>query len=174
MIFHFYRSVFFGKRLLRWMLHDLLCRVSVKCMKQYWCYRLPGTVSEIKRLLDLISRSGVLKDVFGLEDTFWRPWPRRSSPWPWPRNCPVLDSWTALFFEPLKFCRKTRETSRKIFENLFCIPLLKIAGKFYLKTFFFFWRTLARLCPWPRGFLSLASSLMSSTPPLMISLSFSG
>ena len=57
-----------------------------------------------------------------------RPWPRRR-----PRghilkslaltlpsksqvleNCPVLDSRTALFFELLKFCWKTPETSRKI------------------------------------------------------------
>ena len=34
------------------------------------------------------SRGGVLEDVLGLEnvleDTFWSPWPRRSSPWPWP------------------------------------------------------------------------------------------
>ena len=31
------------------------------------------------------SRGGVLEDVLGLEGTFC-PWPRRSSPWPWPRS----------------------------------------------------------------------------------------
>ena len=34
-------------------------------------------------------------------------------------NCPVLGSKTALFFEPLKVCWKTPETSRKICEHLF-------------------------------------------------------
>ena len=33
----------------------------------------------------------------------------------------------ALFFEPLKFCWKTPTISRKIYEHLFCIPLLEIA-----------------------------------------------
>ena len=40
-------------------------------------------------------------------------------------NCPVLGSRTALFFESLKFCWKTPETSRKIFEYLFCFPQLE-------------------------------------------------
>ena len=40
-------------------------------------------------------------------------------------NCPVLDSRTALFFEPLKFCWKTPETSRKICKYLFCFPQLE-------------------------------------------------
>ena len=34
-------------------------------------------------------------------------------------NCPVLGSRTALFFEQLKFCWKTPETSQKICEHLF-------------------------------------------------------
>ena len=45
-----------------------------------------------------------------LEDTFW-------SPWSWPqvlKNCPVFFSRKTLFFESLKFCSKTSETSRKI------------------------------------------------------------
>ena len=42
-------------------------------------------------------------------------------------NCPVLGSRTALFFEPLKFCWKTPETSRKIYNNLFCFPQLEVA-----------------------------------------------
>ena len=32
---------------------------------------------------------------------------------------------TALFFEPLKFCWKTPETSRKICKHLFCFPQLE-------------------------------------------------
>ena len=40
-------------------------------------------------------------------------------------NCPVLGSRTALFFEHLKFCWKTPETSRKICEYLFCFRLLE-------------------------------------------------
>ena len=40
-------------------------------------------------------------------------------------NCPVLGSRTTLFFEPLKFCWKTPETSRKICEHLFCFPQLE-------------------------------------------------
>ena len=54
-------------------------------------------------------------------------WSPRGRPWPWPRslkslalaskpqvleNWPVLGSRTALFFEQLKFCWKTPETSR--------------------------------------------------------------
>ena len=83
--------------------------------------------------LIIFTRSGVLEDVLGLEDTF-------GGPWPWPRslkslalaskpqvleNCPVLGSRTALFFEQLKFRWKTPETSRKICEHLFCFPHLE-------------------------------------------------
>ena len=32
----------------------------------------------------IFSRGGVLEDV--LKDTFSSPWPRSSSPWPWPRS----------------------------------------------------------------------------------------
>ena len=67
---------------------------------------------------------------------------------------------TALFFESLKFRKKTPETLRKICEDLF----LEIAWKKILITFFF-WRTLAlvplvlglgleHICPWPREGLS--------------------
>ena len=79
-------------------------------------------------------------------------WSPRGRPWPWPRrswilksltlatkvkflalaskpqvlkNSPVLGSRTALFFEQLKFRWKTPETSRKIFEHLFCFPHLE-------------------------------------------------
>ena len=77
----------------------------------------------------------------------------RPSSWPWPRghilkflalaskakflalasklqvfeNCPDLGSRTALFFEPLKFCWKTPETSRKIWKDLYCFPQLEMA-----------------------------------------------
>ena len=40
-------------------------------------------------------------------------------------NCPVLGLRTALFFEHLKFCWKTPETSRKICGHLFCFPHLE-------------------------------------------------
>ena len=43
------------------------------------------------------------------------------------QNCPVLGSRTALFFEPLKFCWKMQETSRKICEDVVCFPQLEIA-----------------------------------------------
>ena len=93
-------------------------------------------------------------------------------------NCPVLGSWTALFFEWLKFVDRL-----KIF---FLHRFFWRAPKnFFLKTFrylfifgdrlknitkdLFFRRTLSFfvLGPWPRAFLSLASSLVSSTPPLV-------
>ena len=41
------------------------------------------------------------------------------------KNWLVLGSRTALFFEPLKFCWKTPETSRKICKHLFCLPQLE-------------------------------------------------
>ena len=44
------------------------------------------------------------------------------------KNCPVLDSRTALlFFEPLKSCWKTPEISPKICKDLFCFAFLEIA-----------------------------------------------
>ena len=70
------------------------------------------------------------------------------------KNCPVLGSRTTLFFEPLKFCWKTPETSRNICEDLFCFHQLEIAWKKILKTYF---KEHLRLCPRPRAFLSLAS-----------------
>ena len=121
-----------------------------------------------------------------LENTFWSPWPwaRRSSPWP--RS--LKSSKIALFFEPLKFCWKKPKVLRKICEDLFYFPLLEIASKFFWRPFFWrspekifwnFWRTVAPVsmvlglehsCPWPRIFflsLALASSRVSSTPPLV-------
>ena len=106
-------------------------------------------------------------------------------------NCPVLGSRTALFFEPLKFCSETPETSRKVCEDLF---LFFSFGERLKKNFGdpFFWRTFAPVSlvlglglkhffPWPREvllsiglslaldfFVSLALSLVSSTPPLFL------
>ena len=105
-------------------------------------------------------------------------------------NCPVLGSRTALFFEPLKFCWKMQETSRKICNNLFGFPPLEITWKIFLKTFFFFeisWKKffedfflentcicvlgLERACPrkgcplpWPRIFFVLGLGLEPCVP----------
>ena len=91
-------------------------------------------------------------------------------------NCPILGSRTAVFFE-LKFCRSR--------EKNFWRPLfLEIAWKIFWKRLFFR-RTFALVsfvlgleracprkgCPWPRTFfVSLASSLVFSTPPLLITV----
>ena len=77
------------------------------------------------------ARSSNSKSTLHCNCQRWRPRGR-----PWPRghilkslalaskpqvleNCPALSSRTALFFEQLKFCWKTPETSRKICEYLF-------------------------------------------------------
>ena len=85
-------------------------------------------------------------------------------------NCPILGSRTAVFFE-LKFCRSR--------EKNFWRPLfLEIAWKIFWRRLFFR-RILALVslacprkgCPWPRTFfVSLALSLLSSTPPLLITV----
>ena len=104
------------------------------------------------------------------------------------KNWPVLGSRTAVFFELLKFC----EALEKFFGKRF---FGEIAGKIFVKTFFFFFGEHLLLCPWslalassipvlglesvcprkgcpwpwPRVFfvsLALAPSLVSSTPPL--------
>ena len=106
-------------------------------------------------------------------------------------NYPVFGSRTALFFESLKFCWKAPETLQKICEHLFLFSssgnrlkkffedlFFEIARKKFLKTIFFLENTcfcvlglgLERICSWPRNFfvsLALASSLVSSTPPLL-------
>ena len=115
-------------------------------------------------------------------------------------NCPFLGWRTALFLEPLKFFWKTPETSRKIYEDLFFFSFGDCLKKIFedLFLFFCFWRTLGPVslvlglgrehcCPSPLEglsseglylvlasdfFVSLASSLMSSTPPLDSILSF--
>ena len=111
-------------------------------------------------------------------------WSPRGCPWPRGRprvhilksltskpqvleNCLVLGSRTALFFEWLKFCRSTK----KCFSWAFFF--FEIAGKNFLETFL--WKTLAfvslasNIPVFSLGpgffFVSLASSLVSSTPP---------
>ena len=97
-------------------------------------------------------------------------------------NWPVLGSRTALFFELLKFCGALEKFFGKRF-------FVEIAWKIFVKTFFFCACVLGPW-PWPRAFLSLASrvsvlgkavlglglglgffvslasSLVSSTPPM--------
>ena len=74
-------------------------------------------------------------------------------------NCPVLGSRIALFFESLKFCWKTPETSREICEDVF-FSRLEIAWKILLKNFFFLESNCACVldlehsCPWFRDGLS--------------------
>ena len=67
-----------------------------------------------------------------------------------PQNWPVLGSRTALFFELLKVCGALETFFGKRF-------FVEIAWKIFVKTFFF--GKHLRLCPWPwpRAFLSLAS-----------------
>ena len=111
-------------------------------------------------------------------------------------NWPVLGSRTAVFFELLKFCgalekffgkRVFMEIALKIFVKTFFFFGDRL--KNFCEDLFFFWRALAlvslvlglgleSVCPrkgcswpWPRIFfvsLALASSLVSSTPPLVI------
>ena len=101
-------------------------------------------------------------------------------------NWPVLGSRTAVFFGMLKFCGALETFFGKRF-------FVEIAWKIFMKTFFFGehlclcpWSLassipvlgLESVCPrkgcpwpWPRMFsvyLALASSLVSSTPPLVI------
>ena len=102
-------------------------------------------------------------------------------------NGPVLGSRTALFFKLLKVCGAPKNFFGKRYS-------LKIARKKILKTFFLESTCACVLGPWPRAFLSLAleglssvglllalasdffvflalaSSLVSSTPPLLVTL----
>ena len=72
-------------------------------------------------------------------------------------NQPVLGPRTALFFDLLKFCGALEKFFGKGF-------FVEIAGKIFVKTFFFFFLESTCLCvvgpwpwPWPRELLSLAS-----------------
>ena len=102
-------------------------------------------------------------------------------------NWPVLGSRTALFFESLKFCGALEKFFGKRF-------FVEIAGKIFVKTSFFFgehlrlcpWSLASSIpvlglesacprkgCPWPWIFfvsLALASNLVSSTLPLVITI----
>ena len=100
----------------------------------------------------LYNRGGVVEDVLGLEDTFWSPWALAlkvkslavASRPPVLKNCPVLGSRTALFFELLKFCRSPE---KKFYKTFFTVERMKnyfedlLSGdrqKNFFKTFFFF------------------------------------
>ena len=128
--------------------------------------KLSRRIIDIKDKIIIVNfRGGVLDDVLGLEDvledTFWSPWPwpRRSSPWPWPRG--------------LKSSQIGLSSARGQHYFLNC-KILWSAWKIFWKTFFcggqpekFLWRPFLFLesscaCvlgPWPRAFLSLASSI---------------
>ena len=83
--------------------------------------------------INLPTRGGVLEDVLGLEDTFYKylalalasKIKSLASKPQVLENCPVLGSRTVLFFEQFKFRWKTPETSRKICKQLFCFPHLE-------------------------------------------------
>ena len=121
---------------------------------------LQSKITPKKKSISISSRGGVLKDVLGLEDTFW-------SPWPWPRvleNWPVLGSRTAVFFWIVKilwsawkifwktfFCWRSPE--KFLWRPLFFWDRLK---NFCVDLFLFFFGEHLRLCPWS---LALASSI---------------
>ena len=111
-------------------------------------------------------------------------------------NCLVLGSRTALFLNRWNFVGKRQKPCEKSVKTFFWFPQVEIAWKKifkdffrlkkiieglfflrspeenFLKTFFFLENTcVCVLGPWPRNFfvsLALASSLVSSTPPLII------
>ena len=116
-------------------------------------------------------------------------------------NWPVLISRTALFFELLKFCGALEKFDclKNFCEDLFFFLFEDRLKNFCEDLLFFFILESTCACvlgPWPRAFLSLASrvsvlekavlglglgffvslalasSLVSSTPPLLCSLSF--
>ena len=145
-----------------------------------------------------VIKGGVLEDVLGLVDWYIlkslaskvKSLALTSRPQVL-ENWPVLGSRTAVFFELLKFCGALEKFFGKRF-------LVEIAWKIFVKTFFFFLKSTCAcvLGPWPgpRAFLSLASSvsvlgkavlglglgffvslalassLVSSTPPLTVML----
>ena len=101
-------------------------------------------------------------------------------------NCPVLGWRTALFLNRWNFVGKRQKPCENSAKTFFLVSSSRDSLKKFLKTFFawkkflktLFFRTLAsvslvlgleRACawPWPRNcFVPLASSLVSSTPPM--------
>ena len=145
------------------MLSSIVLRCSVKfvAIVQRWSprgYILKCLASKVKSLT-LASRPQVLE------------------------NWPVLGLRTALFFELLKFCRTpekkfykaffTGERLKNFFEDLFFWDRLKnFFGKLFFENTCACVLGLEHSCPWPREGLSskglsLASSIVSSTPPLL-------
>ena len=116
----------------------------------------------------------------------------RIFPCPWLENSTIFEplKFRRKTLETLrKICKdlflvsSSRDRLQKIFEDLFLLKkifedlfFLRSPEKKFLKIFFFFFfleNTCVcvlghkRVCPWPRNFfVSLASSLVSSTPPL--------
>ena len=66
------------------MIHDIAMCIK-ECFQNAACF-----------FLNMIDSGGALEDVLGLEgvleDTIWSHWPRRPSPWPWPRSLQVLEN----------------------------------------------------------------------------------
>ena len=83
------------------------------------------------------------------------------------KNCPVLGSRTALFFELLKFCGATEKFfGKRFFLEIACNKFLKPLFVFlisleknFLKTFFYFFGEHLRLCPWSLALVSSISVL---------------
>ena len=131
----------------------------------------------------------VLEDALGLqdvlEDTFW-------SPWPWPRSLKsskiaLSSAWGQHYFwtveislenarnltenlqRPFFWFPQVEIAWKKIFEDLFCLKKIfedlffRSPKKIFDDLFCFVFGEHLRLCPW-----SLASSLVSSTPPLQL------
>ena len=97
------------------------------------------------------TRGGVLEDVLALEASS-------------PRKLP----WQHYFWT----VKISLENARNLAENLqrpfFWFPQVEISRRKIFEDLFFFFGEHLRLCPWPRNlFVSLGSSLVSSTPPLV-------
>ena len=99
----------------------------------------------------VLTRGGVL------EDTFWSPWPRRSSPRPWPRGLKSSKiGLSSARGSSIFWIVKILWSAWKIFWKTF----VEIAWKIFVNTFFFLESTCACVlglehsCPWPRECLS--------------------
>ena len=135
------------------------------------------------------TRGGVLEDVLGLEDFLKNTF---SSPWPWSLKSSKIALSSARGQHYFWTVEISMENARNLAENLqrpfFWFPQVEIAWKKFFEDLFF-WDCLKKnfedlfflentcvcvlglgletVCPWPRNFfVSLASSLVSSTPPL--------
>ena len=121
-------------------------------------------------------RGRVLEEVLGLEDTFWRPWSRRSNPGSRSLKSSKIVLSSARGQHYLLSCQKFVERLKNFLENGFFWDRQKI----FFEDLFFLWRTLALVslasigCVFGRAafglaifFVFLASSLVSSTSLLI-------